>query len=141
MTGAAAVDIDEGKTIRVARPDSSQGTLQILPGRLEITGGGDQGRVSDIRFVRDPLAQGDPEMTFGRTGSVSPTHIILKSQTVSRLHAKMRFSGGRWVIQNFSETNPLLLNGQPLRVEAPPAPLSSGDSIEMGEVSFRFHDR
>ncbi len=140
-SGSAAVDIDEGKTIRVARPDSSQGTLQILPGRLEITGGGDQGRVSDIRFVRDPMAQGEPEMTFGRTGSVSPTHIILKSQTVSRLHAKMRFSGGRWTIQNFSDTNPLMLNGQPVRVDAPPAPLSSGDTIDMGEVSFRFHDR
>lgn len=135
------VDIDEGKTIRVARPDSSQGTLQILPGRLEITGGGDQGRLPDIRFVRDPVALGDPEMTFGRTGNVSPTHMILKSQTVSRLHAKMRFSGGQWTIQNFSDTNPLLMNGQPLRVEAPPAKLKSGDTIEMGEVSFRFHDR
>jgi hypothetical protein len=143
VPGAAGnpVDIDEGKTIRVARPDSSQGTLQILPGRLEITGGGDQGRLPDIRFVRDPIALGDPEMTFGRTGNVSPTHMILKSQTVSRLHAKMRFSGGQWSIQNFSDTNPLLLNGQPLRVEAPPAKLKSGDTIEMGEVSFRFHDR
>lgn len=136
-----AIDIDEGKTIRVARPDSAQGTLQILPGRLEITGGGDQGRVSDIRFVRDPLTTGDPEMTFGRSGAVSPTHIILKSQTVSRLHAKMRFSGARWTIQNFSDTNPLLLNGQPLRVDMPPAALKTGDTIEMGEVSFKFHER
>jgi hypothetical protein len=140
-SGSPASDVDEGKTIRIARPDSAQGTLQILPGRLEITGGGDQGRVSDIRFVRDPLAAGDPEMTFGRAGTLSPTHIILKSQTVSRLHARMRFAGNRWSIQNCSDTNPLLHNGQPLRVDTPPVPLQTGDTIEMGEVSFRFHER
>jgi hypothetical protein len=69
---AASSGVDEGKTIRIARPDESQGTLQILPGRLEICSGPDAGNVADIRFVRDRTAGNPiPEVTFGRHGQAS----------------------------------------------------------------------
>ena len=137
---AASSGVDEGKTIRIARPDESQGTLQILPGRLEICSGPDAGNVADIRFVRDRTAGNPiPEVTFGRHGQASPTHVVLKSQTVSRLHAKFRFEAGRWSVINYSETNPVTVNKRPMTTTEPPVVLSDKDVIEMGEVGFRYH--
>jgi hypothetical protein len=132
--------IDEGKTIRIARPDETQGTLQILPGRLEICSGPDAGKVADIRFVRDRTANAPlPEVTFGRLGIPSPTHVVLKSPTVSRLHGKFRFDSGRWYVINFSETNPVLLNKRPIGSTDSPVLVADQDVIEMGEVGFRYH--
>jgi hypothetical protein len=137
---AVPAGVDEGKTIRIARPDESQGTLQILPGRLEICSGPDAGQVADIRFVRDRTAGSPiPEITFGRHGQASPTHIVLKSPTVSRLHAKFRYEAGRWSVINYSETNPVLVNKRPMSTTESPVPLSDKDVIEMGEVGFRYH--
>jgi len=119
-----------GGTLRFVRPDP--GTLQLMPGRLEVTGGEDAGQV--IRLVRVPGAE--VEMTFGRAANEGPSHVQFKEQTVSRQHAKIRLRDGEWWLQNYSRTNPTVLNGEPLA--ATEVPLSDHDSIEMGEVTFRF---
>lgn len=132
--------VDEGHTVKIMRPSESQGTLQLLPGRLEITGGPDKGNLSDIRFVRDKVNGGPvPEITFGRSGEPTPTHVVLKSKTVSRLHARLRYEGNQWNITNHSDTNPVMINGTALASGSSSAALKQGDSIEMGEVAFRFH--
>ncbi len=142
QSSAGDPSIEDGKTIRVARPDESQGTLQILPGRLEIAAGPDAGRIADIRFMRDRTAAASvPEITFGRHGQASPTHVVIKSPTVSRLHAKFRFENGAWSVINFSETNPVLINKRPLSTTEAPVRLAADDMIEMGEVSFRYHSQ
>jgi hypothetical protein len=119
-----------GQTIRFVHPDT--GTLQLMPGRLEVTGGDDAGQV--IRLVRVPGAK--VEMTFGRSPGSGPSHIQFKEQTVSRRHATIRLRDDDWWLQNFSSTNPTVLNGDVLGSEE--VPLADSDQIEMGEVTFRF---
>ena len=162
--GAAAVLADEmgeavdGESIRFWRP--ADGTLQFLPGRLEVASGRDAGQ--EIRFVRT----GGPDgtiITFGRADGAPYRHVQLREPTVSRLHARMSLepmvapasssaaSGSstsnaapRWRIENLSTTNPVVVNGRPLDAATgmrSSVILSDGDRIEMGEVAFIFRAR
>lgn len=122
--------------IRFHRPP--EGTLQLLPGRLQILSGNE--RREEIRFVR--ISGEEASVTFGRSDGTPHRHIQLQSRTVSRLHASMHFREGAWHVVNLSHTNPVVLNGRQL--SAAPSrqvPLGDGDQIEMGEVVFRFRSR
>ena len=119
------------RTVRLQRP--MEETLQFLPGRLEVTEGEDRGQT--IRFVRH---FGEvPAVTFGRSGGPPHRHVQLRSLTVSRLQARMRYEARRWELTNLSETNPTIVNGEELSVHATRV-LEHGDRVEMGEVVFRF---
>lgn len=121
----------DGRTMRFIRPDP---TVQLLPARLEVIGGGDTGE--EIRFVG---VEGEPsEMMFGRSGGEDPTYIQLKQKTVSRTHAVVRYRHGEWLIENLSMTNPTRLNGEELGVKE--RLLTEGDRIEMGEVVLCFRE-
>ena len=125
----------EGHALRYSVP--ADGTLQFLPGRLEIGSGLDANR--EIRFVRVDGPNGI-EVTFGRSEGPLYKHIQLRDKTVSRAHARMHFAQGTWHLQNLSQTNPVVHNG----VEIPATierPLADGDRIEMGEVMFTFRER
>lgn len=113
------------------------GTLQFLPGRLEIVSGQEPGR--EIRFVRLPDAS-EPEITFGRNEGALYRHVQLRDATVSRLHARMRYRDGAWTVVNLSTTNPSLLNGRVLG-DGDAHVLADNDRVEMGEVVFRFRTR
>lgn len=115
------------------------GTLQVLPGRLEVLSGavegGEWGR--EVRFVRIP---GSPaEVTLGRGDGPGHRHVRLASATVSRRHARLRYADGEWTLRNLSRTNPTLVNGEALGEDE--ATLREGDRVEMGEVVFRFRAR
>ena len=148
----------DGESIRFWRP--VDGTLQFLPGRLEVAGGRDSGQ--EIRFVRTGGPDGS-SITFGRAEGAPYRHVQLREPTVSRSHARMSFepaasatgssadtsaSAGsaapRWRIENLSTTNPVVVNGRALG-SAPgqrsSVILSEGDRIEMGEVAFIFRAR
>jgi hypothetical protein len=119
----------DGRTLRFARPDP---TVQLMPGRLEVIGGGDAGE--EIRFVGVP---GEPiTMMFGRSVGEGLSHVQLKQKTVSRTHAVVRHRHGEWLLENLSMTNPTVLNGEVLGTKE--RLLTDGDRIEMGEVTFRF---
>jgi len=115
--------------------EAPEGTLQLLPGRLEILSGPGSG--TEIRFVR--LPQGEVEITFGRHSGAPYRHVQLRAPTVSRVHARLRMDAGGWTLSNLSATNPTLLNRQALIPNADPVRLRDGDRIEMGEVVFLFH--
>ena len=115
----------------------TEGTLQFLPGRLEIASGQERGR--EIRFVRLPGPNGT-EFTFGRGEGELYKHIQLSDQTVSRQHARMRFHEGRWYLLSLSHTNPVIHVGRALAVGEEHV-LDDGDRIEMGEVLCTFKNR
>ncbi len=125
----------EGHALRYSIP--AEGTLQFLPGRLEIEQGLDAGR--EIRFVQLPGPTG-LEVTFGRSEGEPYRHVQLRDLTVSRQHAKMRFHDGNWSLTNLSQTNPVFCNGSELDGDAELL-LADGDRIEMGEVVFTFRER
>lgn len=125
----------EGHLLRFQVP--AEGTLQFLPGRLEVVSGADSGR--EIRFVRIPGPEGYV-VTFGRADGPVYRHVQLREQTVSRAHARMKYVNGDWQLTNQSQTNPTLLNGAPL-APGESRYLQDGDRVEMGEVAFSFRGR
>jgi hypothetical protein len=141
-SAAALVSVEpESEEVQLGRVHfhrPPEGTLQLLPGRLEIVGGTD--REDEIRFVRVPGRE--PVVTFGRSDGEPHTHVRLNALTVSRVHAAMRFQGGNWYIENRSTTNPVTVNGAPLPLAGGPAvKLADGDTMELGEVIFRYRLR
>lgn len=124
-----------GRTVRYDAP--LDGTLQLLPGGLEVVQGGDRGQM--IRFVK--LAGGRPQITFGRREGPPYRHVQLQSATVSREHARLEWDSERWQIVNLSQTNPVVVNGQELPIDGGSRPLAEGDRVEMGEVVFEFRER
>jgi pSer/pThr/pTyr-binding forkhead associated (FHA) protein len=114
----------------------AEGTLQLLPGRLEILAGADSRE--EIRFVK--LAGREPSFTFGRSPGEPHVHVQLQSPTVSRLHARMRCHEGRWLLSNLSRTNPVIVNGTAVS-NGSEQRLQDGDRVEMGEIVFQFRSR
>jgi hypothetical protein len=113
---------------------ASDEALQLLPGRLEVLSGLDL--VREIRLVRVPGER--PEVILGRDPSSSPQHVSLPSSTVSRQHARLDFSGGRWSLTNLSRTNPVVVNDEMLSNIQGHRALVDGDRIELGDVVLRF---
>lgn len=123
-------------TLRLER--TADGTLQFLPGKLEVLEGRDVGQ--EIRFVKTAGPEGQT-VTFGRAEGAQYRHVQLQEHTVSRHHAKMALDGKTWTLTNMSRTNPVTVNGLPLGDEGAHVVLRDGDRIEMGEVVFRFRAR
>jgi uncharacterized protein affecting Mg2+/Co2+ transport len=121
------------ETVRFVRP--SDEVVQLLPGHLEVLSG--DTRHQEIRFVR--VAGQQPQLILGRNPGRSPQHVALNSSTVSRQHARLAYSGGKWVVANLSKTNPVVVNNQELTNLDGERQLSDGDRIELGEVVLRFH--
>jgi hypothetical protein len=114
------------------------GTLQFLPGRLEVVDGRDVGQ--EVRFVRQP-GQETTVVTFGRNEGEQYRHVQLHEPTVSRVHARMTLEGRRWRLTNMSKTNPVVVNGEALEGEEASHVLTEGDRVEMGEVVFKFRSK
>jgi len=121
------------ETVRFVRPADE--VVQLLPGHLEVLSG-DTGH-QEIRFVR--VAGQQPHLILGRNPGRSPQHVSLNSSTVSRQHARLAYSGGKWVVANLSQTNPVVVNDQQLTDLDGERQLADGDRIELGEVVLRFH--
>jgi hypothetical protein len=111
------------------------GTVQLLPGRLEVVRGMEVGR--EFRFVR-AMGQLITEVTLGRATGPMHRHVQLPVPTVSRMHARLRHEAGRWTITNLSVTNPVRVNGRELFGREDSQPLADGDRILIGEVELRF---
>lgn len=124
------------QTLRLEKP--VDGTLQFLPGKLEVVEGRDVGQ--EIRFVRTAGPDGQT-ITFGRSEGPQYRHVQLQEHTVSRQHARMVLEGKTWTLTNMSRTNPVSINGLAMSEETPSVVLRDGDRIEMGEVVFRFRSR
>lgn len=135
-SATGATPIFEGRRIRFVQAE--EGTLEFLPGRLEVVAGDDTGQ--EIHFAR-LLGETDTTVTFGRSEGPALRHIQLLDPTVSRTHARMNFAGGRWHLVNLSRTNAVNLNGAPLPDHGDGITLEDGDRIEMGAVVFVFHAR
>jgi hypothetical protein len=132
----AEAPVFEGRNIRFVQAE--EGTLEFLPGRLEIVGGEDVGQ--EIHFAR-LVGESETTVTFGRSDGPALRHIQLLDPTVSRTHARMSYLGSHWHLTNLSRTNPVVLNGSPLPDHGAGITLEDGDRIEMGAVVFVFHAR
>lgn len=134
--GLPSAHLVAGSQVRFFRAE--EGTLEFLPGHLEIVGGDDVGQ--EIHFARQVGEEG-AVVTFGRSEGPPLRHIQLLDPTVSRQHARMNWERGRWYLANLSTTNAVVHNGRNLEAPDDPVALEDGDRIEMGAVVFVFHGR
>jgi hypothetical protein len=126
---------DNAETVRFLRPTDVDGSVQLLPGRLEVLGGDTPHR--EIRFMRVP---GEPaQVILGREMRLTPHYVGLGSPTVSRRHARFDFADNQWIVKNLSRTNPLVLNDEEMLETDAAKPLADGDRLELGDVVLRFH--
>jgi hypothetical protein len=128
----SAVPAVAAETVQFRRPVDD--ALQLLPGRLEVLSGAPQ--TQEIRFVRIPGEP--PELILGRDPGHSRRHIALRSNTVSRRHARLALAEDGWRVTNLSQTNPLVVNDEVLPALQGERTLADGDRIELGEVVLRF---
>ena len=134
--GSPSAHLVEGSQVRFFRAE--EGTLEFLPGRLEVVGGEDIGQ--EIHFARQ-VGDEDVTVTFGRSEGPPLRHVQLLDPTVSRQHARMSYNGQHWHLSNMSTTNAVLLNGSSLPDHGDGITLQDGDRLEMGAVVFVFHAR
>ena len=134
--GSPSAHLVQGTQLRFFRAE--EGTLEFLPGRLEVVAGEDIGQ--EIHFARQ-VGDEDVTITFGRSEGPPLRHVQLLDPTVSRQHARMTFSGQRWHLSNMSSTNTVLLNGAAVPDHGGGITLEDGDRLEMGAVVFVFHAR
>jgi len=67
-------------------------------------------------------------------GRLSTNDVVLADSNVSRRHAELRRSGGRWTIVDLGSTNGTTVNG----VQASERPLDHGDKLEFGTSELIF---
>lgn len=134
--GSPSAHLVEGTQLRFFRAE--EGTLEFLPGRLEVVGGEDTGQ--EIHFARQ-VGDEDIAITFGRSEGPPLRHVQLLDPTVSRQHARMTYDGQRWHLSNISTTNAVLVNGASVPDHGDGITLQDGDRLEMGAVVFVFHAR
>jgi hypothetical protein len=134
--GSPSAHLVEGAQVRFFRAE--EGTLEFLPGRLEVVQGEDIGQ--EIHFARQ-VGDNDVTITFGRSEGPPLRHVQLLDPTVSRQHARMTYTGQHWQLSNLSATNAVLVNGASLPGYGTGITLQDGDRLEMGAVMFVFHAR
>ena len=132
--GSPAPEVVHGHSLRFHRP--SDGTLQFLPGSLEVIGGPDAGH--EVRFVRPDPGEA-PDVTFGRRDGPPYRHVQLLEPTVSRTHARLVLDGEGWRVVNLSRTNPIVVNSEAIHGVDGSVALKDGDLVEMGALVFRYH--
>lgn len=106
---------------------SASPVVRIAPARLVLvrTGSGDD-------EVGRAVTLAGPSVTIGR----SPTNdIVVRDDGVSARHARFDGEGDRWVLADAGSRNGTTLNG---RAVTGPAPLSHGDEVGLGELTWRF---
>ncbi len=136
LPGSPSAHLVSGASLRYFRAE--EGTLEFLPGSLEVVEGDDVGQ--EIRFARQH-GDGPAVVTFGRAEGPPLRHVQLLDPTVSRQHAELRWDGNGWRLTNLSSTNAVIFNGSALDLHRLTEPLAEGDRIEMGAVTFVFHKR
>ncbi|MBN2198773.1 MAG: FHA domain-containing protein [Candidatus Aminicenantes bacterium] len=61
--------------------------------------------------------------------------VILEDASVSKEHAKIVFLGNKFAVENLSQTNPVILNGEKVQAQKE---LKSGDEIIVGLIKLQF---
>lgn len=133
--GLPSAHLVAGSQVRFFRAE--EGTLEFLPGHLEVVGGDDIGQ--EIHFARQ-VGEVEATITFGRSEGAPLRHVQLLDPTVSRQHARLDYVAPTWSLTNLSTTNPVVVNEAALG-EGATTLLVNGDRIEMGAVAFVFHAR
>jgi pSer/pThr/pTyr-binding forkhead associated (FHA) protein len=90
--------------------------------------------IEDVEGATTIVPLTEEEVTIGRKGGNT---IQLTEQNVSRNHARLRMTDGRWEITDLDSYNGVLVNGAPI---AGTAVLREGDLIQIGDYHLVLAD-
>jgi hypothetical protein len=110
-------------------PEAPEAKPQVLPNWV-FCGFDSQGR--SIKLVIAPKLLNANNLFIGR--EPSQCQLVIDDPTVSRRHASLTFSGGRWRLVDLGSTNGTAVNGS--RVTSVPVPLSRGQTLTFGKVTL-----
>lgn len=90
-----------------------------------------------LRSEGDPSRQGEtiPLLTTNSIGRSSDNQIVLADPSVSKVHARIDFDQGRFVLADMGSTNGTFLNGAPV---TKPTVLRPGDRLQVGGSVLEF---
>jgi len=140
--GSDAVVTVSDKTVKLSAAVASEqaiidGTVKVMPGRFEVTGGSE---LKEIRLIR-PKGVPDNRLyfTFGRLPGDRITHIQLEHNTVSKDQARLNFQNNIYNLMNIPDdsSNPTVINNQKLSANES-RELHDGDIIQMGLVTLTY---
>jgi hypothetical protein len=113
----------------VYRPVGHERAAAAVAGRLKVVKAGSDGRNLPGKML--PLK---PET---RLGAEIDNDVILNDKFVSGHHARLRWDGAVWWIEDLGSSNGTSVNGQ-LCPPREPRPLRSGASLKLGDMIFEL---
>ena len=122
------------------------------PGAWAVSDGGEQNVATTqlpTEELRDCLPVGDDALCFEllqamgagslSVGRASHNQLVVNDATVSRDHLVLRAdASGAWSVERVADAGPASVDGAPLE-PSQPRPLTSGASLQLGEVQMTFH--
>jgi hypothetical protein len=101
----------------------------VAAGRLKVINAG-----SDTTNLPGSLLPLRPET---RLGAQADNDLILSDQFVSKHHARLRWDGAVWWIEDLGSSNGTTVNGYPC-LAWNPQPIQSGASLQLGDMVFEL---
>jgi hypothetical protein len=103
--------------------------VAVVAGRLKVIQAG-----SDRRVLPGKILLLKPET---RLGAEIDNDIILNDQYVSRYHARLRWDGAVWWVEDVGSTNGTSVDGQ-ICPPLSPHPLHNGANLKLGDMVFEL---
>jgi len=96
-----------------------------------------RGQSYDLPFTPSDFQRHGNRLVIGRKADLS--QLVLPQDSISRQHATITLVGGSTIqIEDRNSGNGTRVNGRELAVGQPPATLSPGDKITLGEIDLIF---
>lgn len=117
------------REMRLRLPQAASSDTVGSFGRLRVIQPG-----SDPRLQPGVIIPLKPETIVG---SQAGNELVLRDRFVSGQHARLRWDGASWWVDDLNSTNGTFINHQRL-VPGVPAGLSSGSILEIGDLAFEM---
>ncbi len=115
---------DDASSTRAVSSDTAD-RMGLAPAEARLVVVDDSGGDAEtIAITKDPVV----------IGRMSTNDVVLSDPNVSRRHAELRRSGGRWMLVDLGSTNGTTVNGKLAREHE----LNDGDRLMFGSTKIRF---
>jgi FHA domain len=122
--------------LAIARPSVTEVRLEDSAVRTEST--------ANLSLTAYPVRRNGRSVSHLITMGRAPDNdVVVPDVSISRFHAFVKENGaGNWLLQDAGSTNGTLVNGNsvPRQGHGPPAELTSGDDVRLGQVELTFLD-
>lgn len=119
-----AVRREMGVRVKTRPPEAS-----FSAGRLKVLSPG-----SDTRLRPGAILDLRPVTAMG---SQADNDIVLRDRFISRYHARLRWDGVDWWVEDLSSRNGTFLNNEPVLPDTP-RQMSNGATLTLGEMAFQM---